>query len=90
MARVRFTKNLERHVCAPETIVERAQTVGEALDAVFRDNPELRGYVLDDQGALRRHMIVFVDGRQISDRERLGDTVSEEAEIYVMQALSGG
>jgi hypothetical protein len=90
MARVRFTKNLERHVQLPEMVVDRAATVREALEAVFKENPALRGYVLDDQGSLRRHMIVFVDGRQISDRDHLEDAVSEQAEIYVMQALSGG
>lgn len=60
------------------------------LDAVFAANPRLRGYVLDDQGGLRRHMMVFVDGQQIDDRERLSDPVGAASEIYVMQALSGG
>jgi molybdopterin converting factor small subunit len=90
MARVRFTKNLERHVQVSDVVVERAATVREALDAVFAQSPALKSYVLDDQGALRRHMIIFIDGRQISDREQLADAVSEQAEIYVMQALSGG
>jgi hypothetical protein len=35
-------------------------------------------------------MAVFVDGELIDDREHLGDPVGPEAEIYVMQALSGG
>ena len=37
-------------------------TVAEALDRIFFANPALRSYVLDDQGALRRHMVIFVDG----------------------------
>ena len=60
------------------------------LGAVFAQNPRLRGYVLDDQGALRRHMMVFVDGQQIRDREALSDAVGPASEVYVMQALSGG
>jgi molybdopterin synthase sulfur carrier subunit len=39
---------------------------------------------------VRKHMNVFVDGRQVRDRERLGDPVDAASEIYVMQALSGG
>ena len=89
MATVVFTPNLQRHVDAPQKAVEGA-TVREVLDIVFPANPRLRGYVLDDQGALRRHMMVFVDGQQISDRERLSDPVRPASEIYVMQALSGG
>ncbi|MGN6110076.1 MAG: MoaD/ThiS family protein [Kofleriaceae bacterium] len=89
MATVAFTPNLARHVECPPQTVEGA-TVRVVLDAVFAANPRLRGYVLDDQGGLRRHMMVFVDGQQIDDRERLSDPVGAASEIYVMQALSGG
>ena len=56
----------------------------------FADNERARGYVLEDQGALRQHMVVFVDGGQVVDRVGLTDPVAESSEIYVMQALSGG
>lgn len=89
MARVVFTANLQRHVeCPPVTV--RAGTVGEALEQVFEDNERLRGYVLDERGALRKHMVVFVDGEQIADRSHLSDPVEPDGEVYVMQALSGG
>ncbi|MDX1388781.1 MAG: MoaD/ThiS family protein [Acidobacteriota bacterium] len=89
MPRVVFTPNLERHVAAPPADVTGA-TVRELLDGVFESNPKLRGYVLDDQGRLRQHVVVFVNGEMIRDRERLGDEVGENDEIFVMQALSGG
>ena len=89
MADVAFTPNLQRHVECPRRDAPGA-TVREVLEGVFADNPRLRGYIVDERGALRRHMIVFVDGRQISDRERLSDRVGPRSEIYVMQALSGG
>jgi len=89
MARVTFTPNIQRHVaCRP------ADTSGGSLravlDAVFADNRGARGYVLDDQGALRRHMVIFINGKQIRDRNGLTDIVPEDGEVYVMQALSGG
>ena len=89
MATVSFTPNLERHVECPTKVVEGA-TVREVLDRVFADNPRLRGYVVDETGALRYHMLVFVDGEQIADRERLSDPVKPTSELYVMQSLSGG
>jgi sulfur-carrier protein len=89
MADVAFTPNLQRHVECPRRDAP-GSTVREVLEGVFADNPRLRGYIVDERGALRRHMIVFVDGRQISDRERLSDRVGPRSEIYVMQALSGG
>jgi hypothetical protein len=86
---VAFTQNLKRHVECPTLEVQGA-TVREVLERVFADNPRLRGYVVDERGVLRKHMVVFVDGNQIVDRERLSDAVGPRSELYVMQALSGG
>lgn len=89
MARVTFTPNLRRHLSTPEAVVSGA-TVREALLAVFREHPALRGYVLDDQGRLRQHVVVFVDGEQVRDRAGLGDPIGPSSELFVLQALSGG
>ena len=89
MPRVEFTANLQRHVACPPVEVP-GETVRDVLDAAFAGNERARGYVLDEQGALRRHMIVFINGEMIRDRERLSDAVPEGGEVYVMQALSGG
>jgi sulfur carrier protein ThiS len=89
MPTVTFTPALQRFLAAPSTEVEGA-TVGAALAAVFAARPALRGYVLDDQGAVRRHVAVFVNGQPLGDRARLSDAVGPRDEIYVVQALSGG
>ena len=89
MARVVFTSNLQRHVACPPADVA-GRTVREVLDRVFAVNPRARGYVLDDQGAVRKHMIVFINGEQIRDGIHLSDPVPPDGEVYVMQALSGG
>ena len=89
MARVTFTSNLRRHVdCA--TVEAQGQTVREVLEIVFESNDRLRTYILDDQAALRKHMIIFVDGKRVSDLVGLSDTVQPKSEVYVLQALSGG
>jgi hypothetical protein len=90
--RVVFTSNLLRHVDCPPRDVEGG-TVRAVLDAALAGNPRLRGYLLDEQDRLRRHIAVFVDGRLIRDgsgRDTLDEAVEPESEIYVMQALSGG
>ena len=89
MPKVVFTSNIQRHVACPETEAA-GRTVREVLENVFTANPQARGYVLDDQSALRKHMIVFVDGEIIRDRAGLEDAVTEASTIYVFQALSGG
>jgi hypothetical protein len=89
MVRIEFAPAIQRHVaCAPQRV--NAATVREALDAVFIANSTLRNYVLDDQAALRKHVAIFIDGEQLRDRKNLSDSVRADAEIYVVQALSGG
>jgi molybdopterin synthase sulfur carrier subunit len=89
MAKVFFTPNIQRHVLCPE-VQPAGGTVREVLDGVFAANPEARGYVLDDQSTLLKHIVIFVDGDIVSDRAHLSDAVSETSSIYVFQALSGG
>ena len=89
MVKVAFTQNLQRHVRCPPMEVS-ATTVKEALEAVFAQVSQARGYVLDEHGAVRHHMVIFVDGEQIQDRQELSDELNEHSEVYVMQALSGG
>ena len=89
MPRVVFTSNLQRYVALPETQVDGA-TVAQALSAVFAQAPQARDYVLDEQGHVRRHVHIYVDGKRIADRKRLSDAVAAGSEIFVLQALSGG
>ncbi|MFO1498323.1 MAG: MoaD/ThiS family protein [Verrucomicrobiota bacterium] len=89
MPQVRFTQNIQRHVACPPRVVEGV-SVRQVLEAYFRENPPARGYVLDDQGALRRHMALFIDGQPVLDRKGLADSVPAEGVVDVVQALSGG
>lgn len=89
MPRLVFASAIQRHIPSPEREVPAA-TVCAALEMAFREQPELRGYILDDQGQLRRHLAVFVDGSAIRDRRRMSDRVGASSQIFVVQALSGG
>ncbi|MFA9230059.1 MAG: MoaD/ThiS family protein [Microgenomates group bacterium] len=89
MATIRFTSHLVRHRPAP-MIVANGATVADVLTVGLADDPLLAGYILDEQGRLRKHVNIYLDGALIADRLRLSDEVSPGADIYVLQALSGG
>lgn len=90
MPTMTFKPNLARHVECPRARAA-GSTVAEVLDAVFVDNPRLHGYVLDEHGRLRKHMVVFLNREAIRDRERLSDAVpGDGSQVFVMQARSGG
>ncbi len=89
MPQIRFTRNIQRHVACPSCQVE-ADCVRDSLDRYFQINQQAKGYVLDDQFELRKHMAIFINGVQIKDRAQLSDPVGPDDVIDVMQALSGG
>ena len=89
MASLHFTQNLARHTDCP-TAALPADTVAELFDAYFRSWPGVRDYVLDNQGEVRHHVKVLVDGLNLRDRRKLTDHLQPNSEVYVFQALSGG
>jgi sulfur-carrier protein len=89
VATLHFTQNLRRHTACPDYTLAAA-TVAELLERYFAEYPGVRGYVLDDQGEVRKHVKVLVDGRNINDRTKQSDSLDENSQVYVFQALSGG
>lgn len=89
MARIVFAPAIQRHVpIADQQVV--AKTLREALHATFAIAPALRDYVVDEQDQLRRHVTIFIDSEQIDNRRDLDQAIAIDADIYVVQALSGG
>ncbi|MDR3399495.1 MAG: MoaD/ThiS family protein [Pandoraea sp.] len=89
MATVTFAPAIQRHVFVDAQSVN-GPTVRDALAQCVAHTPELRGYLFNDQGRLRAHVAVFVDGWLIRDRRALSDPLNDASRVYVAQALSGG
>ena len=89
MPTVTFAPALTRHVpCPPQQV--NAATLRAALDAAFAAAPAMRGYVLDEQGAVRKHVAVFINGEMIASRTELVRSLAPEDRVQVIQALTGG
>lgn len=86
MAHLHFTQQLSRFLNVP-TVDVVASCLRAALDSVFAQQPRLRGYVLDEQGALRPNVVIFIDGARCRD---LDDALRPDSQVYILQALSGG
>jgi len=67
-----------------------ADSVAELLESYFLQHPAMRSFILDDQGQVRKHVKVLIDGRNIEDRKRLSDGLTADSQVHVFQALSGG
>ena len=90
MPTVKFTYALNRFFKGLKDTRTEGNTLKEVLKHIDSQYPGIRNYILDEQGSLRRHVNIFIDGTLINDRTSLSDKFSEKSEIYIIQALSGG
>ena len=81
----RFFPQLENR-----TITVPAGSVAEILKAINEIAPGFTDYVLDEHGALRRHVNLCINDTLVIDRKTLSDRVKSDETVYIFQALSGG
>jgi hypothetical protein len=89
LATIAFTPHL-RTVGPTQEQACPGATLAEMLDALHPHYPRLKAYVLDDQGRLRKHIAIFVDGVMAAREGALARPLDGSSHVYVFQALSGG
>ena len=65
-------------------------TISEAFVTLGRDYPAIRQRGLDDQNNIRRHVNVFVNGENVRFAQGGLTQVSNDSEVWIYPALSGG
>jgi sulfur-carrier protein len=73
-------------LCGGRSHAADGATVVEALVALERAHPPLRGWILDEQGCIREHIQIFVNGTRGEDMTAIGET----DRIHVLPAITGG
>jgi sulfur-carrier protein len=65
-------------------------TVRDLLRALWQLHPALKDRIVDEQGEVRQHINIFVDGEAIRHMSGLSTPVRDNAEIMIVPAVSGG
>jgi sulfur-carrier protein len=89
LVEVCFAPQLQRHVPCPDQSVPEG-SLSTVLEAAFYAAPLMRRYVLDDQGAIRKHVAVFIGDQLHRTRDDLSVFIPKGTKIHIIQALSGG
>lgn len=62
-------------------------TVDDALNDLDKRYPGIRFRIIDEQGRIRQHMRIFVDGERVKE---ISADVTARGEVHIFGALSGG
>lgn len=90
MASVSYTPHLSRFFPELRAEVVAAPDVASLVRAIDELHPGLSAYLIEEDGSLRKHVNLFVDGDPLVDRKRLSDTLRPDSNVHILQALSGG
>jgi molybdopterin synthase sulfur carrier subunit len=84
----RFARDSE--VVEMKVPLDVRMTISDAFLMLGRDYPAIRQRVLDDQNNIRRHVNVFVNGENVRFMQGGSTQVSNDTEVWIYPALSGG
>ena len=90
MAVVHFTSHLSKFFPGLREVNVEAVTVAELVQRLDERHPGIASYLIEDHGGLRKHVNIFVNQNLIRDRTTLRDPLTDNAEVHILQALSGG
>ncbi|MGW1339870.1 MoaD/ThiS family protein [Kribbella sp. NPDC002412] len=70
-----------------ERVEANGATVGEVVAAL---DPVLRRRLTDEQGAVRRHVNIYLGNDNIRDLDGLGTAVQDGDELVILPSVAGG
>jgi molybdopterin synthase sulfur carrier subunit len=86
MPKVILTGSVQQHAGGLGVVEVGGDTVGALIRALEASYPALRGWIVDERGALRRHVKLFLGGVAVS----LDAPVGAKDELHIVAAISGG
>lgn len=87
---VRVPTILRTYTGGESEVSAQGSTVTEVLDSLDETYPGIRGRIVDEQGALRRFVNVYVGNDDVRFLDGLDTAIEEGREVSVIPAVAGG
>ena len=88
--KVRIPTPLRKLTNNEELVEINGTTIGEAIAELQTRYPGIKDRLLDETGAVRRHINIFVNSDHMRDRNGLDTTLAPGDEVFILPAVSGG
>jgi hypothetical protein len=86
MPRVILTGSIRQRAGGLGVVEVGGETARAAVAELEAAHPALRGWVVDERGALRRHVKLFLGAEAVS----LDAVLGPDAQLHIVAAISGG
>jgi molybdopterin converting factor small subunit len=90
MATIIIPTRLRKFTNQTSRLRVEAGTVGEIIDRIILDFPELKKHLLDQKGGLRSFVNIFSGDDDIRDLQKEKTPVNESSIISIVPAIAGG
>ncbi len=87
MVRVKFFASF-REITGKREIEIHASNLGEVIERICSEFPDLKDHILDEEGKLRDYVNIFVNGNPVKDLSK--SDLTEKDEIAIFPPVSGG
>ena len=87
---VRLPTVLRAQAGGESTVAVSGSTVREVLDSLVAAHPGLGTSILDQTGALRKFVNIYVDDEDIRFLDKLDTPVAPDDEVAILPAVAGG
>jgi molybdopterin synthase sulfur carrier subunit len=87
---VRVPTILRPYTQGVSEVSAEGSTLSEVLDSLDGSYPGIKGRVLDESGALRRFVNVYVDDDDVRFAEGLQTTIKDGGQVSIIPAVAGG
>jgi sulfur-carrier protein len=90
MATVIIPTPLRKFTNQTARLLVEAETVGEIIEKITTDFPELKKHLLDSQGSIRSFVNIFSGDDDIRDLQQEKTKISQSTVISIVPAIAGG
>lgn len=90
MALVRFPNVMKFYVGNQVELSVEASSVGELVERIAEQYPNVKSHLVDSNGNLRRHFNIFVNGLHIRDLDGMKTKLNTEDKVILMASAAGG
>ena len=87
---VRLPTQLRQFAGGMATVKANGETVGQVVEDLVLQFPQLKGQIVTDDGALHRFVNVYVDDDDVRYLDKLDTKLSGDETISILPAVAGG